>query len=190
MSKGLGEPCARKTLFIAHRDAVEVLWGREGLAEIGRDLPEDARRDVVDPIVITEPWLPERYLIKWHEVAWEGLCGRNTEEMYRYLHTVLDCGFGRIQRLLVQMVTPATLFSRGEALWRHDHSHGDFKSELTGERSGVIRLRDHPYCDSPFLRRSTAETYRYAGSLTRCNEVRESHTLDPDGTLIVRINWD
>jgi hypothetical protein len=186
----LAEPCARKTLFIAHREAAERLWGKEGVAEIGTRLPEDARRATVDPIVIIEPWLPERYIVAWHEVAWEGPCARDTAHMYRYLHAVLDCGFGRIQRFMLNLITPAMLFGRAEALWKHDHSHGDFRCTLTGDRRGVIRLRDHPYVTSPFLRRSIAETYRYAGSLTRCNAVRESHALEPDGTLVVKLDWD
>jgi hypothetical protein len=184
------EPCAKKTLFIAHREAAEVVWGKGGIADIARRLPEAARRAVIEPVVITEPWLPERHIVSWHEAAWEGPCRRDTTELYRYLHAVLDCGFGRIQRLLVTLVTPAALFSRGESLWKNDHSHGDFKATLTGDRAGVIRLRDHPYVTSPFLRRSTAETYRYVGSLTRCRAIRESHTLDPDGTLVVRLDWD
>ncbi len=190
MAQRLAEPCTRKTLFIAHREAAEKLWGREGLADIGSRLPEDVRRATIDPLVITEPWLPERYVVAWHEVAWEGPCRRDTAEMYRFLHTVLDCGFGRIQRFMLTLITPATLFTRGEALWKHDHTHGDFRSHLTSDRSGVITLRNHPYVDSPFLRRSTAETYRYIGSLTRCKSIRESHSVDPDRTLIVKVDWD
>lgn len=184
------EPCARKTLFIAHREAAEKLWGRDGLAAIGRRLPEDARAAMIDPVVITEPWLPERHLVSWHEVAWEGPCRRDTDEMYRYLHAVMDSGFGRIQRFMLTLITPATLFTRGEALWKHDHTHGDFRSRLTGTSTGVIQLRDHPYVTSPFLRRSIAESYRYAGSLTRCKAIHESHSVDPDGTLLVKIDWD
>jgi hypothetical protein len=185
----VSEPCARKTLFIAHREAAEVRWGKEGLVALARALPEEMRKATIDPVVITEPWLPERYIVAWHEAAWEGPCKRDTAEMYRYIHAVLDCGFGRIRRFMLNLITPATLFVRGESLWRHDHTHGDFSCELTGPRAGVIRLRDHPYVESPFTRRSTAETYRYAGQLTRCKSIRESHRVE-GGTLIVRIDWD
>ena len=184
------EPCARRTLFVAFRRAAEKLWGVDGFAEMASRLPEDTRRDVAEPIVIAEEWLPERHLVALHEVAWEGPCRRNTIEMNRYLHAVMDAGFGVIQRFMLTLATPAALFPRGRALWRRDHSHGELRSQLTGDRAGTIVLRDHPYVDSALLRRSIAETFRYAGSLTRCREVRETHHVDDGGALVVKVSWD
>jgi hypothetical protein len=184
------EPCARKTLFIAHREAAEQLWGTKGLIALGEILPAEVRRATIEPLLLTESWIPERYLVAWHEAVWEGPCRRDSADFYRYLHAMLDCGFGRIQRLLLTVITPASLFTRGEALWRRDHSHGTLTCSLTGERSGLIHLRDHPYVTSAFSRRSVAETFRYVGSLSRCKAIRESHNLEPDGSLRVKIDWD
>jgi hypothetical protein len=190
MGRVLDEPCARRSLFVAFRRAAEKLWGEGGLAELGARLPEETRRAVADPLVLTEEWLPERHLVALHEVAWEGPCRRDVAELNRYLHAVMDGGFGTIQRFMLTLVTPAALFPRGRALWKHDHSHGDFHAELTADRAGTIRLRDHPYVEHALLRRSVAETFRYAGSLTRCQDIRETHHLDADGSLVVKVSWD
>jgi hypothetical protein len=190
MASRPAEPCARRTLIVAHREAARKLWGPSGLDLLARGLPDDVRRATIDAVVITEEWLPERYVTSWHEAAWEGPCGRETQALFRFLHAVMDEGFGRVQRFMLSLITPAILFSRGEALWRHDHTHGELHCELNSERSGTIRLRNHPYTTSPFFRRSLAEIYRYAGSLARCRSIRASHTLDPDGTLVVKIDWD
>jgi hypothetical protein len=109
--------------------------------------------------------------------------------LHRFLQAMMDRGFGRVQRFMLRLITPATLFARGPSLWRHDHTHGELACVLTGPRSGSLRLRDHPYVGSAFLRRSLTEIYRYAGSLTRCRAVRATHALEGE-TLVVRVEWE
>jgi hypothetical protein len=184
------EPCARRLLFVAHREAAEQVFGRTGVAKLAERLPEDTRAATIDPLVLTAEWLPERHLVAWQEAAWEGPCARDVDALFEFLHAMMDRGFGRIQKFMLGLIPPGPLFNRGASLWRHDHTHGELTCLLTGERSGVLRLRDHPYTASPLVRRSTAEILRYAGSLTRCKTMRSSHTLDADGTLVIRVEWE
>jgi len=181
------EPCAAQRVFVASRAAAVELYGDAGLRVIGERLPPDVRAVLVDSAIITEPWLPERFVMAWQEAVFEGPARSGDDELRRYIHKVVDSGFGRVRRLLVNLVTPATLCTRAAELWGDEHTHGELTAVPTGQVV-TIRLRHHPYVTRPVARLVMAESLRYAANLTRAKRVAEVHRVDGDA-LEVRLTW-
>jgi hypothetical protein len=182
---GALEPCAGQRVFVASRAAAVELYGEGGLREIADRLAPDVRGALLDSAIITEPWLPERFVMAWQEAVFAGPAHGSDDEFCRYVHKVVDAGFGRVRRLLVNLVTPATLCVRAAELWHDEHTHGEISATPT-ERVVVIRLRDHPYVTRPIARMVMAESH--AARLTRAKRVEELHRVDGDA-LEVRLTW-
>jgi hypothetical protein len=181
------EPLAAQRVFVASRAAAVDLYGDGGLREIAERLPPAARGALVDSAILTEPWLPERFVIAWQEAVYGGPAHTSDDEFRRYIDKVVDAGFGRVRRLLVNLVTPATLCTRAAELWHDEHTHGEISAAPTGNLV-VIRLRNHPYVTRPIARQVMAESLRYAASLTRAKHVVQAHRVDGDA-LEVRLTW-
>lgn len=181
------EPCAGQRVFVAARAAAVELWGDDGLREIAERLPPDARGALIDSAIINDKWLPERYVMAWQEAVWEGPARTRDAAFLRYVQRVVDAGFGRVRRLLVNLVTPATLCTRAAELWHDEHTHGEISARPDGQLV-VIKLRKHPYVMRPIARRVMAESLRYAASLTRAKQVTEAHRVENDA-LEVRLTW-
>ena len=181
------EPLAGHRVFVASRAAALAMWGEAGLRDIAARLPEDVRDAVVDSAVIAEPWLPERWVMAWQDAVWSGPAREDEPTFRRYIQKVVDAGFGRVRRLLVNLVTPATLCTRAAELWLDEHTHGEITARPEGHVV-TIRLRAHPYVERPVARMVMAESLRHAASLTRAKQVTEAHRLDGD-TLVVMLTW-
>jgi len=181
------EPCAGHRVFVASRAAAVELYGDVGLREIAERLPPDARAALIDSALITDRWLPERFVMAWQEAVWDGPVRTNDDEHRRYIARVVDAGFGRVRRLLVNLVTPATLCTRAAELWGDEHTHGEITAQPKGQEV-LIRLRAHPYVTRPIARVVLAESLRYAASLTRAKRVEQLHRVDGDA-LEVRLTW-
>lgn len=182
------EPRARGTILASFREAAVELWGAEGLAQIAAALPAEVRADTVDRIVVHLEWLPERYVMSWYEAVWNGPAARAAPSFARFLDRMMDRGFGRVRKLFLSLVTPATMLDKAPDLWRHDHTHG----ELTIEHSvgtAKVRLQDHPYTTTPLARIAIAEIYRYCLSLGRARDVTETHYTDDQGALVLTLKW-
>jgi hypothetical protein len=173
-------------VFVASRAAAVDMYGDGGLREIAERLPPDAQKLVESPI-IDEQWLPERLVIAWQEAVFGGPSRASDVEFRRYIDKVVDAGFGRVRRLLVNLVTPATLCTRAAELWHDEHTHGDITAEPSG-RVVLIKLREHPYVTNPISRLVMAESLRHAASLTRAKHVEEAHRVDGD-VFEVRLTW-
>jgi len=183
------EPCARRTIFAAFRQSAVELWGRDGLRQLGERMPEEARRDTVDTVVVAHEWLPETYVLAWYEAAWEGPAARDNTAYFRFLDRMMDHGFGKVRKFMLSIAgTPHFVASKGSELWRHDHTHGTLTYREDGPHGGLFTLSDHPYIETPLSRASIAEIYRYAAALTRVKEVKENHSLEGNA-LTVRITW-
>ncbi len=182
------EPCAGQRVFVASRAAAVELYGDGGLRAIGERLPSEARAALVDTALITEPWLPERFVMAWQEAVFDGPAQHGAEEFRRYVDKVVDAGFGRVRRLLVNLVTPATLCTRAAELWHDEHTHGQIRAEPSGQVV-VITLRDHPYVTRPIARLVLAESLRHAASLTRARRVEQLHRVVDGDALEVRLTW-
>ena len=182
----LAEACAASRVFVASRAAAVARFGNEGLKDISARLPDEARM-LADTALIAEKWLPERWIIAWQEAVWNGPARKDDGAFRSYVRAVTDHGFGRVRRLLVNLVTPATVCTRAAELWQDEHTHGSLTAEPVGNVV-TIRLRAHPYVGRPVSRLVMAESLRYAASLTRAKDVREAHRLDGD-TLEVKLTW-
>jgi hypothetical protein len=187
VTQAAAEPCAAQRVFVASRAAAVQLYGDEGLRAVGEHLPADVRAALVDSPLITESWLPERFVMAWQETVFAGPVRGSDDEFRHYIAKVVDSGFGRVRRLLVQLVTPATLCTRAAELWHDEHTHGEISADPTGHVV-VIKLRNHPYVTRPIARLVMAESLRYAASLTRVKRVEQLHRLDGDA-LEVRLTW-
>ncbi|HXU69770.1 MAG TPA: hypothetical protein VN947_10600 [Polyangia bacterium] len=187
MDVGASEPCAAQRVFVASRAAALELYGDDGLRQIAERLPPDVRGALIDSAIITEAWLPERFVMAWQEAVFEGPARGSDDAFRRYVDKVVDAGFGRVRRLLVNLVTPATLCTRAAELWHDEHTHGEISATPEGHVV-IIRLRHHPYVARPIARVVMAESLRYAASLTRAKHVVELHRVDGDA-LEVRLTW-
>ncbi|MDB4966136.1 MAG: hypothetical protein JWN44_1825 [Myxococcales bacterium] len=182
----MGEALAASRVFVSSRVAALEMYGNEGLKAISAGLPEEARV-VADTALITEKWLPETWIMAWQEAVWHGPARADDAAFRAYIRRVVDAGFGRVRRLLVNLVTPATLCSRAAELWHDEHTHGEISAHPEG-RVVTIRLRAHPYVARPVARMVMAESLRHAASLTRAKDVQEVHRLDGDA-LEVKLTW-
>jgi hypothetical protein len=182
-----GEPRAAQRIFTASRAAALALYGAGGLRLIAARLPVEAR-PLVDSPIIVEPWLPERFVVAWQEAVWEGPAKHDEEALREYARRTVDAGFGRVRRLLVTLVTPATLCVRAAELWHDEHTHGEICAYPDGH-TVLVQLRDHPYVTRPVARMVMAESLRSAAALTRARSVSETHQLIDDDVLEVRLSW-
>jgi len=180
------EACAGSRVFVASRAAALEMYGDDGLKDIAERLPADARV-IADTALITEKWLPEDWIMAWQEAVWHGPARTDDNKFRAYVRRVVDAGFGRVRRLLVNLVTPATLCTRAAELWHDEHTHGEITAHPDGHVV-LIRLRAHPYVMRPVSRLVMAESLRHAASLTRAKDVNEVHRLDGD-TLEVKLTW-
>jgi hypothetical protein len=150
-------------------------------------MPEASRRATVEPVVLTDEWLPEEHVMAWYEAAW-AFCQRNEAEYFRFIDRMIDFGFGRVRKLLLSLASIAMVASKAPELWRHDHTTGELLSEYH-QGEVTLRLRGHLYTTTPLARRSIAEIYRYALSLTGKKNMTATHSLEPDGELRVRLRY-
>jgi hypothetical protein len=184
------EPQARRTLFAVSRRALVDLWGDDGLAQVAALLPEDVRRDTIDSIVVASEWLPESYMIAWYQAIWQGPGQRRTEGLRRFIDRRMDLGFGRVRKLMLNVISPEQLLAKAPELWRHDHTTGTLAGTFGAPNDVSLTLREHPYTVAPLARLATAEVYRYALSLVRgTHDVTERHGVEEEGTLVVRLAW-
>jgi hypothetical protein len=182
----MGEACAGSRVFVASRAAAVEMYGNDGVKDISARLPAEARI-IADNALITEKWLPENWIIAWQEAVWNGPARKDEDAFRAYVRKVVDAGFGRVRRLLVNLVTPATLCTRAAELWHDEHTHGEITAQPEGHVV-VIRLSAHPYVKRPVSRLVMAESLRHAASLTRAKGVTETHRVDGDA-LEVKLTW-
>jgi hypothetical protein len=183
----IAEPCAAQRVFVASRAAAVALYGDDGLREIAERLPPDVRAAMIDSRIIADPWLPERYIMAWQQAVWDGPTRARTDEFRRYVQRVVDHGFGRVRRMLLNLVTPATLCTRAAELWHDEHTHGEISARPEGNVV-IVKLRKHPYVGRPVARLVMAESLQYAASLTRAKKVEQVHRVENE-TLEVRLTW-
>ena len=135
-------------------------------------------------------WLPERHVLAWYQAAFTGPAMREQAAYYTFLDRMMDCGFGRVRRLLLSMAaSPRNVYEKSAELWRHDHTTGELLARPSGPTGCIFDLRDHVYAQSELGRQSIAEIYRYAISLTRAGRsARQRHALEGT-TLVTHIDW-
>jgi hypothetical protein len=185
----MDEPAARRTLFAASRAAATELWGDDGIAQIAERLPEDARRDTIESVVVTTEWLPERYMMAWYEAVWAAPARSLVQQFRRFIDKRMSHGFDRVRKSMLSQVTPEQLVTRAPDLWRHDHTTGTLTVEM-GANAASVTLLDHPYATTRVARMATAEVYRHALSmLSASRNVVETHTHEKNGSLVVRLTW-
>ncbi len=172
---------------IGFRAACEQIFGAAGYQETLALLPEDVR-DATAGLLPMNEWVPEAFIVAWANAVYRGPAKRNEAKVRAYVAATVAHGFGRVRRLLLSMMTAETITARAGELWRGEHSSGKFDAEVL--RPGVTRVRldDHPYVESPLMRLSIAEALRFIVSLTRSQNVTESHPAH-GRPLVITIRW-
>ncbi len=182
------EPCCRKTPFLGFRAAARTLWGEAGIKAIAERIEPEAAAATVHPVMISDEWLPERFVMAWYDAVWDGPAQRDVTKYAAFIDLMMDNGFGRVRKLLLSIATPQMLARQAPELWRYDHTTGTLACEMPNDHTLVATLRDHVYTTTLISRRSVAEIYRYAISLVRTKDTRVTHSLD-DSDLVCRITW-
>ncbi len=181
------EPCCRRTIVSALRSAAVELYGEPGLQALGARMTPDCKRLTIDAVQVPSIWLPERLVIEWYQVVYGGPAKAEMPAFNRYLDKMIDHGFGRVRKALLNLLTPPKLLEKARDLWRHDHTHGIFKVDIK-PNSAIITLREHPYVADDLSRAAIAEIYRHCVNLSRTKVVSEKHAFS-DGVLQVDLAW-
>jgi hypothetical protein len=181
------EPRARGILIRGFADAARDLWGEEGLRKTTVRLPADVHAATVDRMVIAVEWVPESYVVAWHNAVLAGPCARDAEELRRWIRHATDLSFGRIRRLFLRIATPDLLMRKAAELWRHDHTTGELVTSRRGATAHAV-LRDHPYVRDPVASLVIAEVFRHILALSRLEDVHETHKREGE-SLVVRLSW-
>ncbi len=185
------EQLTKGIVLHAMRLAVLDVFGDAGLAEVAPRVSADTCAQTVDASASPLAWVPERFLVEWHEAVWDGPARRDDAALCRVINRRLDFGFGRVRKALLGLVGPEGVTRRAGELWKHDHTHGVF-AVTTGSdgKSAAGTLSEHVFCESPIARRALAETFRYIVHLSRGVKVaRETHGLH-GASLAIRVTWD
>ncbi len=185
------EPFSRGIGLHGFRAAVVELWGADGLRAVAARLPDDARTETLDSIVLPVSWYPVRHTLAWDEAVWEGPAARDDATFHAFLDKAIELGFGRMRRFFIRLQSPAQVISRAPEMWRYQHTHGTLTA-VAKDNGATIVLRDHPFTRHALARRATAEVYRFIASLTQARgkgEVRQTHGSEGPDSLVVRLTW-
>jgi hypothetical protein len=164
-------------------------WGEAGLKSVLDRLTPEVREATAGPSFTPLGWYPTRYVVDWIEASYDGPARRDDEAIRKGVDLAIDLSFGRVKRVFLRFATPVLLAQRAADLWRREHTHGSLTmtSDLA-ERRALLTLRGHPFTTTFASRLTTAEIFRYVLSLSRANDVRESHALQGDA-LRVTLLW-
>lgn len=183
------EPMQRRIYVTPMKRAAVQVWGEDGLNAIAAAVPDDTRAEFFQ-VVQTEPWIAARHLIDWMYAAHHGPSQLSLPKTKEYIDRVFDHGSGVILRSLLWMADPVALTPRLGPMWAKENTHGQLEGAVDpGGKSATFRLMGSPYTATPQTRGGIVENYRYAYSLTRAKNVRETHSLEKPGTLLFRIRW-
>jgi hypothetical protein len=170
----------------AMRLAVLDVWGEAGLADIAGRVSEDNRVQTVQQSASPLAWVPERFLVEWHQAAWEGPAQHDDSALCRVINRRLDFGFGRVRK-----GGPEGVVRRAGELWKHDHTHGSLAVHVEKDVNAVSgTLSDHLFCEVPIARRALTETFRYIVQLSRgVKKSKATHAMQGK-SLFIRVTWE
>ncbi|HEY3820474.1 MAG TPA: hypothetical protein VGL81_25085 [Polyangiaceae bacterium] len=181
-----GEPKVKRFYAAAARDAVRVIWGEKGLADVAARMSEAHRAAMLVPDL--PQWVPERALIAFNFALWEGPVDRARPRYEKWLHTMTDMSFGVVKRLVLSMASPEKVILVAGDMWKTDHTHGEMVGRCEGKR-GTLTLSGSPYVETPQGRAGMAEMSRYILQLAGAKGVVEKHALVPPGVLEIKLRW-
>lgn len=174
--------------LVGFRAACEQMWGNDGCRALAEALPPQVRERTAGLLPLAD-WLPLGDLIAWHNAVWDGPVKRDKLLMKEHARVVIDQGFGRVKRFVLSMATPHALIPRVTAMWQEEYSTGTLTAESEGPDSVTLCLREHPYVDNPLMRFVIAEALRHVVSLTKVENVTETHSVR-ERSLLIAMRWD
>ena len=123
-----------------------------------------------------EDWVPLEHVIAWCE---ESLRDADAATIRAFVAVMMNHGFGRVRRVLLQIATPHGVLRRATELWRDDFSDGRLVAYATSPNTAVATLYEHRFLESELLRAVVAESFRYVLELSGAADAIEEHTTDP-----------
>jgi len=184
------EPCVRRIVVPAFRQAIVDTWGEPGRAQVIAALRDEAREAFVNDGAHKGHWFPARHVIAWAFATWEGPAHRVREDMARCIRRQWDLSFGIVRRTLLLLAHPAPIVPKLPRLWTEDNSSGELAATLEeGGQGATLRIAGTPFADTPHGRASMAEVYRHAFSRTRASQVTETHAADGPSGMVIRLKW-
>jgi len=135
-------------------------------------------------------WMPERFVLDWARAGYEGRAQRDEATLCEFAERAIDFGFGRIQRFMLGIVSPATLVVRAPGLWSSEHDRGTMSSRVAEDgHTATIELHDHPYVEDELARPLLSASLRRVLSLARGGENSTvDHSLERDA-LVMLFRW-
>jgi len=133
-----------------------------------------------------EDWVPLQDVISWCE---ESLRHADAETVRAFVRVMMDHGFGRVRRVLLQIATAHGVLRRASELWREEFTDGRLVAYATSPNTAIATLYEHRFLESGLLRSVVAESFRYTLELSGAADATEEHERDSDGPLIVRFSW-
>ncbi|MGO8993820.1 MAG: protein kinase domain-containing protein [Polyangiaceae bacterium] len=189
-AKSQGREPMQKRIFVpAARKAAVMLWGEDGLNDIAAAVDDDTREEFFRTVSSAEP-IACKHIENWCLTAWKGPAKMNKPKMTEYVDRIFDLSYGVVRRGVLRLADPAALIPRLPAFWKEDYTTGELTAVLEPDgKSATIHIIDHPFADTPHARAAMAESYRYAFSMTRAKEVKESHGLVKPGVMMFKLRW-
>jgi hypothetical protein len=182
------EPTVRRYQASAGIESIQDLWGDRGVDDVRARVALESLPELFGNRAPSTSFFPVRHLINLGFAVWEGPARRDRDRFARYLQRQADFGFGRVRRAVLSLYSPTALLERAPELWSRDNDGGTVTTEVAPHEA-TWRLVRHPYCEAPQTRASMAEAVRYCVELTRARNVTESHLVDREGGLLVRVKW-
>jgi len=155
--------------------------------ETHRRMCERVASHVLDALTLDgEAWVPVDDVIEWCEAS---LCDEDEGRIRAFVDVMMNHGFGKVRRVLLQIATPHGVLRRAGELWREEFTDGRLVAYATSPNTAIATLYEHRFLESPLLRAVVAESFRYTLQLSGAADVNERHGSDGDGPLIVRLSW-
>ncbi len=185
------EPCVKRIVVPAFRQAVVDLWGDAGREQMISNLSGDSRDEFVQDVVgANRVWIPTRHVIAWAFAIWEGPANRTRDEMARFIRRQWDLSMGVVRRVILHLAPPGPIVARLGAMWKQDNTAGEMEATLDeGGNGATLHLSNSPFVETPHGRASIAEIYRHAFAQTRAKNVTEMHALDGPKRMVIRVKW-
>jgi hypothetical protein len=182
------QPRARGSVALGMKSAAIELWGKDALTSIAESMSSESRLAMFDELLLPISWVPESSVIEFWRVAWDGPLAESTTATQKYVEKAVQHGWGRFRKVFVSLMTPTLLANRAQQLWRHDHTHGELTATMSGN-TGLVRLADHAYVDSPVACRFMAASFHVIVAMSNARDVTSSYDVHDRRALRVKLAW-
>lgn len=183
------EPLMRGSTFLGLFDALNKHYGQEGTDAVVRALPTETAEACQPGKIYARTWVPERYVSDIVQATFEGPAKQDMEELGRWIYSANELGFGKVQKLLLRLSSPARILSMAASLWGDGHTHGTVETKVEGKSASVV-LGNFPPLAHPLIPFAYAEVLRCLIALTGARNAKASHAKTGDTSILINLAWE